>query len=361
MVKDDKVKIAFVWSNIKKPIGGAEYFLIDVLEYIRSLKIANITISVYDIAYGLSLIKELNNYDVVVMYSLNDVLPIIPLTNTSIMLDIHSPDWLWYFREKAYGIKPRPETLVKRLWIKTIGRKIYCRVLNSFDYNIFSIICKKTFLVPNFIDTSRFRPTKNKLDDFTIIVRYNPSFKGGFDIFIKALRFLGKTRWLNVIIYGGEPSRQVLNVIDKYANYVNTLGKLPTRDLLVDLYSQSHAVIIPSRYEGFSLTALESLACGTPIIVSRLPPTNWFLSEISNSKPGTGLSFKPGDPAELAQRIELMYRLWLNKIETYAKSSFLCRKVALKFDISKIIPQYLSAILSITGRVRGAEDSCYIS
>jgi len=140
-----------------------------------------------------------------------------------------------------------------------------------------------------------------------------------------------------------------------------TYGKLPTRDLLVDLYSQSHAVIIPSRYEGFPLTALESLACGTPIIVSRLPSTNWFLSEIGSSKPGTGLSFKPGDPAELAQRIELMYRLWLNEIETYAKSSSLCRKVALKFDISKIIPQYLSAILSIAGRIKGAEDSCYIS
>jgi hypothetical protein len=38
MVRDDKVKIAFVWSNIRKPIGGAEYFLIDVLEYMRSLK-----------------------------------------------------------------------------------------------------------------------------------------------------------------------------------------------------------------------------------------------------------------------------------------------------------------------------------
>jgi len=145
MVRDDKVKIAFVWSNIRKPIGGAEYFLIDVLDYIRSLKIANIAVSVYDIAYGFSLIKELNNYDIVVMYSLNDALPIIPLINASIMLDIHSPDWLLYFREKTYGIKPRPETLVKRLWIKTIGRKIYCRTLNLFDCNIFSRICKKTF------------------------------------------------------------------------------------------------------------------------------------------------------------------------------------------------------------------------
>ena len=128
------------------------------------------------------------------------------------------------------------------------------------------------------------------------------------------MRFLGKTRWLNVILYGGEPSRQVLNVINKYANYVHTLGKLPTRDLLVDLYSQSHAVIIPSRYEGFPLTALESLACGTPIIVSRLPPTNWFLSEISNSKPGTGLSFKPGDPAELAQKLSLCIDCGLMKL-----------------------------------------------
>ena len=70
MATNDRVEIAFVWSDIRRPIGGAEYFLLDVL---RNLKLMNykVSVKVYDVDQGLSLIKELNSYDAVIMYSLN--------------------------------------------------------------------------------------------------------------------------------------------------------------------------------------------------------------------------------------------------------------------------------------------------
>lgn len=37
---------------------------------------------------------------------------------------------------------------------------------------------------------------------------------------------------------------------------------------LFELYSQSSLVVVPSRYESFSYVSLESLACGTPIVIS---------------------------------------------------------------------------------------------
>jgi glycosyltransferase involved in cell wall biosynthesis len=73
------------------------------------------------------------------------------------------------------------------------------------------------------------------------------------------------------------------------------LGRVTNRETLAGTYSMA---VIPSLYESFSLTALESLACGTLIIMAKLPPTDWYTKEISAVKPGTGLTFRPGDSPE---------------------------------------------------------------
>lgn len=82
-----------------------------------------------------------------------------------------------------------------------------------------------------------------------------------------------------------------LNLMDD----VVWLGRVSTEELLW-LYNAAQALIAPSFYEGFGLTPLEAMACGTPVVVSNVSS----LPEIVGD---AGLTVDPNDTEELAVAI----------------------------------------------------------
>ncbi|WP_414544541.1 glycosyltransferase family 4 protein [Nostoc sp. CCY0012] len=52
-------------------------------------------------------------------------------------------------------------------------------------------------------------------------------------------------------------------------NFVAYLGK-PDQDKLVQIYNATDVLLSPSLYEGFGMTVIEAMACGTPVITSNV-------------------------------------------------------------------------------------------
>jgi glycosyltransferase involved in cell wall biosynthesis len=70
-------------------------------------------------------------------------------------------------------------------------------------------------------------------------------------------------------------------------------------DELSVLYGQAEVAVVPSLYEGFSLPAIEAMACGVPVVAT----TGGALPEVVGTDGETGLLVPPNDPGALAGAI----------------------------------------------------------
>jgi glycosyltransferase involved in cell wall biosynthesis len=78
---------------------------------------------------------------------------------------------------------------------------------------------------------------------------------------------------------------------------LSVTGRIGTADL-VGLYRRAALVVVPSRYEGFGLPAVEGMACGTPVVACRAGA----LPEVMRLT-GGGLLVNKDDPSALARGI----------------------------------------------------------
>lgn len=125
-------------------------------------------------------------------------------------------------------------------------------------------------------------PRKN----LKVLIRAFKDIKARHDL---SLIIAGKLGWLydDIVSYP-----ETLGVKDEviFTNYIN-------EETILALYNHARVFVYPSTYEGFGMPPLEAMSCGTPVIISDIPP----LKEVAGD---AALSFNPGDSKELAKAID---------------------------------------------------------
>jgi glycogen(starch) synthase len=127
-------------------------------------------------------------------------------------------------------------------------------------------------------------------------------YEKGFQVLIRAVSSLRhRVPGIRCVIAGRGSYLAELQTqldVEGVADLVELAGFVPDEELRATL-QRAGCVVIPSLYEPFGIVALEGMAAGAPTIVAR----TGGLAEIVDGT-GAGLLFEPGNPQDLALRIE---------------------------------------------------------
>jgi glycosyltransferase involved in cell wall biosynthesis len=210
-----------------------------------------------------------------------------------------------------------------------------------------NIVPQKLITLNNVIDTKIFFPQNIKLSDLNleeIDGKRILLFVGNLlplkrlDLILQALSILRRDDLVLLVVGDGyerknyeDLSRQLK--LDKQVYFV---GQISDQRQLAKYYSVADFTVIPSDYESFSLVAIESMACATPVIASRLAALEDKI-QLGN----TGLLFNSGDGGDLAKKI--IEALNYSK-EELGKLKMNCKKHIL---VNNDLDEHLSKLLEI--------------
>jgi len=128
----------------------------------------------------------------------------------------------------------------------------------------------------------------------------------GFDIAAKAVGKLEKA----ILIFVGAGNKQQdgvannLQQCDIPPERLRVRKFLESRERLSELFVEVDVAIMPSRTEGFGLTALEALSAGLPILVGR---NSGFGKVLANVPVGSGCVIQSEDPTAWAEEIKKVW------------------------------------------------------
>ena len=131
----------------------------------------------------------------------------------------------------------------------------------------------------------------------------------GLDILVHALSEITDRERLSLLIVGGDeaagPEIARLRAIAEeigVAGMLRWIGPIPHQELPV-YYNAADVVVVPSFYESFGLVAVEAMACGVPVVASRV---GGLASTVADGRTGYLIPWRCPEP--FAEKIELLLR-----------------------------------------------------
>lgn len=206
-------------------------------------------------------------------------------------------------------------------------------------------------IIPNAVDTHRFNPNndgtwvreKLGIDEDEKLVMYvgRIVYHKGLEYFVRSAKHLG-SEVKHLLVGTGDFRPELERIIEEedLEDKVIFAGRVPNEDL-PDYYAAADVFVLPSvsRLEAFGIVALESMASGTPVIVSDIPGVREVIVEGEH-----GLLCEPMNPEDLAGKI----RTILNNPEMAEKMGKNGRKrVVNKFTWEKVADDIMDVYNSL--------------
>jgi D-inositol-3-phosphate glycosyltransferase len=178
---------------------------------------------------------------------------------------------------------------------------------------------QKIELVPCGVDTNRFYPRNWQESRQALglpitepillyVGRFHP--QKGIDTFLEAAALTAKEKNVRIVLVGGchkkrkdaQNFQEVRIMVGRLGltHCTTFLGNLD-HDLLPLAYSAADICVVPSLSESFGMVAIESMACGTPVVASRIGGLRYTVRDRE-----TGLLVPAKNPQAFAEAVEYL-------------------------------------------------------
>lgn len=143
--------------------------------------------------------------------------------------------------------------------------------------------------LPNGIDLGVFYPQPNtqKIDNSLLFIGNPLDRLKGFKFLLDALAYLQNSSQrlnpLHLIVVGGFQGQDLPQTLDSIPNLKIHWQRNLSSSQVADFIRRVRLVVVTSMYEGFSLPALEAMACGTPVITTNNMGAESFCQHEFNS------------------------------------------------------------------------------
>lgn len=172
-------------------------------------------------------------------------------------------------------------------WIERVGLRVYsyCIVTSElFGEKIAGTNRHAQItVIPNGVDVDALRSSE-KTEQYILFLGRIEVNQKGLDLLLDAYDLARKSRDIPLVIAGSgtENEMQKLNQLIKKMNFgesVKLVGRINGDVAKKQLFQKALCCIIPSRFETFSLVALEAMASGTPLVTFDLEGFRWVSDE----------------------------------------------------------------------------------
>ncbi len=187
-------------------------------------------------------------------------------------------------------------------------------LVNEIDDYLIKINRNKLVILHEAVDKEKFKPENEPNENILLTVARIEPVKG-IDVLINSMPYISKEfSDVKLKIVGSISNKnyfnELKNLISKLdcEKYIEFLGPIP-HEQLPNLYNNAKIFIMTSKTEGSSISTLEAMSCGKPVVITRVGGMPTIIKDQQN-----GFLVEPNNPKMTAQRsIELLRDMGLRE------------------------------------------------
>jgi glycosyltransferase involved in cell wall biosynthesis len=197
-----------------------------------------------------------------------------------------------------YGFTRMQATVARRLPLLTVSLAARDEIAREMG-----VPAGRIAVVPNGVDADLFRPLPEcpRTPGRVVATASADVPLKGLEPLLRAFAIVRGRRPAELVVVGRPradgPIPRLLEDLGLNGS-VRFVSGIPDEEL-VALYASAEAAVVPSLYEGFSLPAVEAMACGLPLVAT----TAGALPEVVGD---AALLVPPGDPCALADQLTVL-------------------------------------------------------